>query len=344
MLWVLSLYAPLDYLENHPFDLKVDDDILFFKINNALKGQAQELPNNSKRTIRSLLELQSPERGSNSDFKVFIDDVELFRPLKFKNLPKTNPNTPFTLMFFGKANPDLSNIPEDMRGGDLSFEAYFIWNHSIIPKDHSGVMVRINDSSGTLFDETFMKYPISELTRKTQVTAEIFVTKGLDAALNIDRESINQSHPHAVYIMNWVHNAFRQLATRQKAIAKMHRENQRSNKLKEKISTLESAVNDRIKTIVNQDDFIPQDVEFEDEQKEIFRKRKHGSITYNRNIVFADRSISKRSARSQDTKYKQFEVKLKLVAKVLNAFGLLENLSYDQQQHLLREIVNIFAE
>lgn len=74
-------------------------------------------------------------------------------------------------------------------------------------------------SSGTLFDSTFMRYQIAERTRLAQITCEIFVNEGLDSALNIDRESFNNAHPHSVYLTKWLHGALRQLATAQKKLA-----------------------------------------------------------------------------------------------------------------------------
>jgi hypothetical protein len=56
-----------------------------------------------------------------------------------------------------------------------------------------------------------MKDQVAEQTRLRRITAEVFVLKGLDAALNIDRESFNYAHPHYQYLMKWVHNALRQV-------------------------------------------------------------------------------------------------------------------------------------
>ena len=85
-------------------------------------------------------------------------------------------------MFVGKHAPDLSKVPKEIRGGDLSFEGYFLWTPKVVPKENKGLLIRISDASGTGFDETFVKYQISEQTRLNQITAEIFVIKGLDAA------------------------------------------------------------------------------------------------------------------------------------------------------------------
>ncbi len=104
-------------------------------------------------------------------------------------------------------------------GGCLSFEAYLYWNSKIIPKETTGVLIRIREASGTLFDPTFLNYQVSEQTRLRQITAEIFVHEGLDSAINIDRESFNYSHPHFLFIQKWLHRALRLLANRLKARA-----------------------------------------------------------------------------------------------------------------------------
>ena len=45
---------------------------------------------------------------------------------------------------------------------------------------------------------------MSEQTRLRQITSEIFVTEGLDAALNIDGESFNYGHPHLQLLTRWL--------------------------------------------------------------------------------------------------------------------------------------------
>ncbi len=154
MLWTLSLSAPLNYIGKHPFDLEKEPGIRIFEFANEFGSQAKELKLKPGCSIRDALNLASPERGKNESFTVIIDGVQLFRPLKFHDLPKTGETIPYPLLFVGKANPDLSSIPAEIRGGELKFEAYFLWNHTIVPKEHTGVLVRVNDSSGILFDET----------------------------------------------------------------------------------------------------------------------------------------------------------------------------------------------
>jgi hypothetical protein len=120
--------------------------------------------------------------------------VELLRPIRFHDLPQTSQAIKQPILFVGSTAPDLSKISSEERGGELAFEAYFLWAPKIVPKENNGLLIRISDAAGTLFDDSFGKYQVSELTRLKQITAEIFVLKGLDAALNIDRESFNTFH------------------------------------------------------------------------------------------------------------------------------------------------------
>lgn len=185
-IWTLSLSAPLTYVEKHPFDIDSTDGIRAFMLSNG-KGQAQEIELKGKKSIRDIADLNAPERQQSDTFKVYFDDVLLSRPILFKRLPKTDHTIKTPLIFVGKCTPNLGKIPEEIRGGNLSFEAYLLWNSKIVPNEHNGVLLRIHDASGALFDETFLKYQVSEQTRLRQLTAEIFIKEGLDAALNIDR-------------------------------------------------------------------------------------------------------------------------------------------------------------
>lgn len=219
MLWVLSLSVPIPYLRKHPFELDGSDGAFVFQIDNRSKGGAVQVNFAPDQTIATKYKLKATE-GHSLPFDVYIDGVKLFRPLYYGAFtPIENHAITKPLFFVGRAKPDLSEIPEQYRGGDLEFEAYLYWSKKIVPREHNGVLIRINGASGTLFDENFLKYQVSEQTRLRQITAEIFVIKGLDAALNIDRESFNISHPHYLILKNWLHSALRQLMNKHKSLA-----------------------------------------------------------------------------------------------------------------------------
>ena len=342
MLWILSLSAPVDYVDGHPFDIQKEEGLRIFGLGNNRKDQSTELNLEAKMTIRNQLGLISPERGNATDFRVIIDGVQLFRPIIFRKLPKTLERVPYSLLFVGKASPDLSAYPIEVRGGDLEFEAYFFWNHVVVPKEHAGILIRINDSNGVLFDKTFMDYPVSEQRRKDQVTAEIFVTKGLDAALNIDRESFNFSHPHYQYLRHWVHNAFRQLANQHKKIGKDIRENTSTNNAQQELEALEQNTEKSVRALIPDEDTPLPVVEFTDDQKMQSERRKAGILSFQKATVFD--AVPEAQRRSQSTKQEKakFEAKIKSLAQILDAYGVFESMPYEKQQNLLRDIVAIF--
>ena len=217
--WALSLSAPVDYLEKHPFDLSAEDDILTFKLSNTGRGRADPISLKLGETVRQALGLKSGETDPAGGFRVFIDQIELKRPISYRYWPNQRQGVGRPMLFVGSYAPDLSSVPSALRGGPLAFEGYLFWNSMVVPKENNGVLVRINGASGANFDDTFMKYQVSEQTRLNQTTSEIFVSSGLDAALNIDRESFNFAHPHYQIVSNWLHRALRQLANTTKESA-----------------------------------------------------------------------------------------------------------------------------
>jgi hypothetical protein len=345
MLWTLSLAAPVSYIEGHPFDLEKSDGLGLFQLQPNVAGQAKPLLLKPGQSVRENVSLLSPERGtSNFPFRVFVDDVELLRPIRFKNLPQTAQAIKNPMLFVGSASPDLSKISEEERGGELSFEAYFLWAPKIVPKENNGLLIRISDASGTLFDETFAKYQISELTRLKQITAEVFVRKGLDAALNIDRESFNTSHPHYQYIMRWVHRALRQLVNTLKYLAADVRSDAIEQAQAATAETLDQIVGQEVVRARGDADAKPADVDISDSNAEnIAKERKKGRLALNAGKVFQPSERPKRSGKRNKGEQELFRRQIKAVAQLLDAYGLMENLTYNQQEELLRAIVAIFS-
>jgi hypothetical protein len=219
-LWNLALAAPLKYFDVHPFDLPAGKEFIFFELENSKQGQAKRLNFKPGQTSRDELKLKSPNGTPGAPFDVFVDGVQLLRPILFQDLPKTSTAVQTPLLFIGRDSQKFEKKPVQLSGGPLVFEAYLFWAPKIIPKQHQGVILRVGNASGALFDRTFMGYQVSEQTRTRQITAEIFVAQGLDGAINLDRESFNYAHPHYQYLVKWLHSALRQLANRHKELGK----------------------------------------------------------------------------------------------------------------------------
>jgi len=64
MLWTLSLSAPVDYIEGHPFDLKNEEELRLYQLQPGVSGQAQPLHLDAHQTLREELGLKAPERGT----------------------------------------------------------------------------------------------------------------------------------------------------------------------------------------------------------------------------------------------------------------------------------------
>lgn len=344
MLWTLSLAAPLDYVGAHPFDVTGRDDLDVFQFHfGEGQGQATKLALKKNESIRDRLGYLSPERGTNTPFSVLVDDVELRRPIRFSDLPTTGNALKTPIMFVGEASPDLTHIPENDRGGDLSFEAYFMWTPKVVPTEHNGLLIRIADASGTLFDETFIKYQVSEQTRIRQLTAEIFIRKGLDPALNIDRESFNYAHPHYQYILKWVHRALRQIMTTLKAEASRALATRRELERNEQTNELQKLVRTEYRRATQEPTARPPKVIFAEEENESTAlHRRKGGLAFNASRIFSGRATQKKRRPSESER--QVEEQVKAIAQLLEAYGVFEQLPLARQEELLHAVAAILAQ
>jgi hypothetical protein len=335
MAWQLALAVPLPYVEGHIFDEPVGGWASTYEIVNAAKGTAKPIPP-SKQPIRKAIELRDPidEPGK---FDVFVDDLQLLRPIKFKNLPTTAHALKKPLVFIGKCDQKFAKLPIELSGGPLSFEAYLFWTPKIAPVEHQGSLIRIHGSSGTLFDPTFMRYQVSELTRLRQVTCEIFVSEGLDNALNIDRESFNNAHPHAVFITKWLYSALRQLATAQKREASGVRVTVRAERTDEKVERVRAIASTTWSEEADDDGSEPPEVEFSESGNKT--KKDAESYSFSRASVIASRpegTTAKAKARNII-----LEEKLKAITQLLASYQLLDRLSKKRQEKLLHAIYQV---
>ena len=338
MVWQLSLAVPLPYVDGHLFDMDLKGWAEAFIISNLPKGSAQSLQLPGGTSLRQTVGLHDPV-GTVGKFDVFFDDLKLFRPLKFRGLPATNNALKTPLVFIGKCREEFKKLPRELSGGPLAFEAYLFWTPKVAPTEHQGSLIRIHGSSGTLFDPTFMRYQVSELTRLRQITCEIFVSEGLDSALNIDRESFNNAHPHSVYITKWLYSALRQLASAQKRLASEVRGQTRDESKDAVVSEIQRVASDLWRQEADDPGANPPSIELtaaggkSDTTAEAY--------VYSRSAVVPVRERSRTAkAQNQDA---VLEEKLKAIAQVLASFGLLDAVPKRKQEKLLKAIYEILA-
>lgn len=336
MIWNLSLSLPLPYVEQSVLEDSVSDDwAYFYKLSNSPKGSAQRLyPGTAEQSVRSLGGLP-PLEIDGHPFQVLVDGVELRRPLKFRNLPTTDHALKKPMVFVGSMREEFEGFDRDVSAGPLEFDAYLFWTPKVAPTEHQGVLVRIHGASGTLFDSTFLNYQVAELTRLRQISCEIFVKQGLEAALNIDRESFNTAHPHTVLLTRWVHSALRQLATAQKREAQELRESSRA-------STKRDAV-DRITRIIESANELRTDGEGIVPNVQFVRRTDTSEplaegVTQEFDL---DQILNELPDAAPTAPRTENLRKLEAIANLLTVYGLLENLSPKEQDNLLGSVLGI---
>lgn len=342
LLWSLALASPVEYLDEHPFEKKGGKDApRLFWLSNLRSGQATEIKLVRSETVREAATKKAPQKpvlqaGSGDPaggFRVLVDGVELRRPIRLEFSSPSKQGLQEGLLAVGKYSPDISNIPDQITGGPLSFEGYLYWGGRVAPKENNGVLIRIRGASGALFDETFFKYQVSELTRLRQIVAEIFVQDGLDAALNIDRESFNYAHPHAQFVSRWVHSALRQLINKHKELSSQLLKERRVSEASRQVGKIQQFA-ERVWERRRPDE-PPPDIEVVPTKAaaQAVSKRRSGHL-----MLIANQMPSLARSKSKA----ETQAKMEALAQVLSAYGVLDSLTFAEQQALIDAIVQIF--
>lgn len=338
MIWDLALSIPTDYVEKDIFELPYDDQFYAYKISNVFKGgQASEINIQKGESLKAYLDLQHEKK--TDCFNVYIDKVKLSRPVIFENLPYTANAITKPMVFIGDFEEKFENYSDSVTGGPLKFKAYLIWNSKICPTEHQGSLIRIHNASGTLYDDSFMKYQVQENTRKKQVTCEIFVEQGLDSALNIDRESYNFSHPHVVILTKWLHSAFRQLTNANKQLAKKLRENNRENKSSEIKSQISNIVENAWARSDKDIATIPPKIEIIETEEQKATVDNRNSYIVDFTGIKSDISITKNFRERR--KATLSDDKIKAITSILASYGVLESLSPNKRNAMIHAIYEV---
>ena len=327
MVWQLSLAIPAPYVLGNPFDLRLQDKLYLFEMPQSGRAAPAEFNLTDDETIRTRKSIGSAA-DVGSDFTVLVDDLRLARPLVFADLPQTSHAVKKPILFVGRCREEFGGVPSELTGGPLEFEAYLMWAPKIAPTEHQGILVRVHGSSGTLFDPTFLRYQVSEQTRLRQISCEIFVSEGLEPALNIDRESFNYAHPHVVYITKWLHASLRRVATAQKRIAAEIRAANWVADAAEEEKALSSFAARVWQDESDDPGAEPPPVEFVDAAGEPI-SAEPGAYRFRRGPVFGEREV-RRTRRDESA-----ERKMRAIVQLLAAYGILESLTGQQQERLL---------
>jgi len=169
--WSIALAAPLPYLDDGPVrDHSVD-----------------------------------PERQRQLEdfaFRVEVDQMPVRRPVLLPPRAKD------------QRQPDNVNvvtlkIDQKINGSWLKGQGYIYsqGGKSIYPSELRGLLIRIKGVAIGEYDKNFLDYPLNEGPRISWLSGELNVDEGLEDALNIDRDSFNQAHPHYIAVQQLIHDA-----------------------------------------------------------------------------------------------------------------------------------------
>lgn len=132
-------------------------------------------------------------------FKLIVDGVELAKPVHLEGNEA------------GYTVREITPTEKTVYGKKLAFHGYLAVQDGkqLKPDELRGVLIRIKGVAVGYYDPSMLDYRFNEGPRNRWLTGELFVTQGLEDALNIDRDSFNRFHPEFRSIQQYVHEILR---------------------------------------------------------------------------------------------------------------------------------------
>lgn len=138
------------------------------------------------------------DRLQSYNFKVIVDGYELRKPIL---LPSGSD--------LHQQGEDFQIYPFSYIGGEedrLEFEGYIFHQRTqVSPPELQGLMVRIRNIGIGSYQADMLKYPINLGPMLHGMSGEVYVDVGLEASLNIDRNSFNETHAHFITLKDVVY-------------------------------------------------------------------------------------------------------------------------------------------
>jgi hypothetical protein len=154
MIWELAITTPIEYMHDGPI-----------------------------RVTREIDALRRRLEGYN--FKAYVDGVQLKKPIL---LPQKSRGAIEHKVFPFNFRKSLRNSRK------ISVTGYLYWQKGrILPRELQGILVRVRNVAIGVYDPTYLGYPHHEGFKFSQITGELYVDKGLEPAINIDRSSFRES-------------------------------------------------------------------------------------------------------------------------------------------------------
>ena len=220
MVWELTLACPIPYAI--PFDwekIEANDEL-------------QEWLNHLQKSLNAY------------QFEVVIDGLSLRKPHMYPLGAPQTPKHELTngKLFFVSENQEVYGQPFKLSG-----YIYLQNSRAVEPMELRGLLVRIRNIAIGTYDATLFKFPKVPAPRFNWVSGEIYVEEGLEFALNIDRDSFNELHPHFVKLKEIIHYVLEKEVFREADRAQRKRSQEKlENKEKVKEETLTSLIHNEL--------------------------------------------------------------------------------------------------
>ncbi|MFA5953800.1 MAG: ATP-binding protein [Candidatus Pacearchaeota archaeon] len=191
-----------DLLEHHYKTklrtFKEDNAYIQFIIDLASYIPVEYIKEGPVESIKNKIIEEIKEMHTKFNFKVDLDGIFLKKPIFF---PKRE-GVKFDLISFA----EKIKINDEM----IKFKGYFYaQNTTIFPRELNGVAIRIKNvpvAPRFGFDSSLLSYPTyTNQILRNWISGEVYIEEGLEAAMNIDRKSFRETHPHFLALQNYLH-------------------------------------------------------------------------------------------------------------------------------------------
>lgn len=223
-IWEMSILCPLPYYgssEQYPIDVRS------FESDRSKAGEFEK-------AIKLIRHKQNEFLQAN--FRVLFDGIELKRFLKLPTEAEVIPKLYFL------------NFEDEVFEEPLKFSGYIFAQvpRAIRPFELNGIQIRLRGVGIGGYDSTFLKYTKQiETIRNRWVSGEIFVDKGLESALNIDRDSFNEHDEHFKALQAVLHDKLDQIFDEIDSISRRSSEERRDSREQQLRKNLQKIVRDK---------------------------------------------------------------------------------------------------
>jgi hypothetical protein len=212
LLFGLSLAAPLPFIEDRNLVVQLpmmrdrQAELLNFKfqvqVDNLSLANPVWLPSDREGHTAKQCRLTGSEKKR---FELIDGPVKESCSVVQHKVEVRNSDVQFNLYEIKYTNGNVA-------GSQLHFYGYlFQQTGRLYPRDIQGVLIRLQNVAIGKYDNSMLTYPYAEGPRYSMVSSELLVERGFEDALNIDRDSFNELHPHYIRVQSYVHSLLHDL-------------------------------------------------------------------------------------------------------------------------------------